>query len=566
MNRKKMIAGTVSVFSVMALAVIGMTSGKSPLLYAFADSNNGRDVNNTITLDSNTLTGAGAEFGNGSFDVETNVHNSVGFEFKYGKASDGNLISLGKTLNDNPDETNFYIGNTDPITSVTGINVTFANNTTLFFFASYDNVTYYKLDVLTASQTVTVGNGYFYFRFVNANCDNSDAVITSIVYNYTCSESDYSDELSDLTSAQRINAQPLAQTAVTEDTSVYHDDFNSRKSLRITAPINDTIDDSDHMYLWSFSLKLPKVYTVAQIKSMTLTFDHNSLNTTSGTFGGSEKTYWRLCIYLSANGTSQIKNSNNKSVEAKSSDVHVGSDWRTETIHFDSASYINDLDENMEIQYLFLRPAYVNGYINIDQMRVTLNHSYPSYQVPEAWKYTNNNLTVTAADNVKDTNANVTATDVSTAHGDGVRITATGGNVAQYTRFASIVLDKSFNFEMSKTVAGTLSFYLNYAGVTCTDASLTKFVIMQLCQSGTSESKRATAEVRTEVAAVTLDKTDIENKWVKVTYHFDKLEPLTSTTFDRLNFKTVGTSYFTLNQGEYFEFVGFSYTNLVKPA
>lgn len=517
-------------------------------------------ASSSLTLDSGTDTGATGEYGNGSFEVSTSAGNTVGWEYKYGKAKDGGLISLGTTAVENPDETNYYIGNTDPITSVTGITINFESDTKLFFFASADGTNYYKLETITESKKVTIGNNYFYFRFVNANCNLSKIDITSIVVDYDCVAADYTDELSDLTSATRINAGMLAESSVTMDSVNYQNGLNSTKSLKITAPISENPDNADNMYMYSFSLALPRAYTIAEIKNMSVTFSFTTDNNTK--FNDSHD-FVRLYFYFSTSGYSQIKTSASKNVEANTGDLANNvAGWRSATVDFSGASNIADLDEETSISYLYIRPAYVNGSINIDQMRVGFNRTYPEFTIPSEWKRSAN-LTLTTAANIKDLNASVSSTDVTgTDHGDGVRITA-NANVAQYTRYVSIYLGHTFNFDLSKSNEATISFWFNFGGATCTNH--TKSVNMQLCNGDpVNSSNRTSNEFRTDAASITLDTSDTANGWIKITIRVEKLSLLNNGSFDRINIKTVSSSYLTLNSGEYYEFTSFSYSGLVE--
>ncbi|MBO5577688.1 MAG: hypothetical protein J5955_01065 [Bacilli bacterium] len=318
------------------------------------------DANDThsLVLNSSTSTGLTSEYGNGTFITNTEKGNEVTWSYNYGKASDGNLIELGKNEIGFPAATQFSIGNASPITSINSISVVIGENDTLLVFGSHDNSTFYKLDYLTQATAVnfTGANEYHYVRFANGNQDKVSVTISSISVSYDCVAADYSDELSDV-SSETILAD--GSHVLSYDNTEYIDGLNSRQSLKITGQAGTAQND--------FSISLGKSIPSSEIIRHNFEFYCNTLHSENYDSGHS---YIRFLVYP---GVGSGRNSGKKYIQTEN--IKCGYDWTRVIVDF---STLTDITAGEKINSLYVRAVYINGYALLDQARIIMNDTYPA--------------------------------------------------------------------------------------------------------------------------------------------------------------------------------------------
>lgn len=316
------------------------------------------DANDThsLVLNSSTSTGLTSEYGNGTFITNTEKGNKVTWSYNYGKASDGNLIELGKNEIGFPAATQFSIGNASPITSINSISVVIGENDTLLVFGSHDNSTFYKLDYLTQATAVnfTGANEYHYVRFANGNQDKVSVTISSISVSYDCVAADYSDELSDI-SSKTILAD--SSHILSYDDTEYMDGLNSNKSLK--ASING------ETYL-DFCVDLGRAIPSSEITRYSVEFYCNTLHNENY---DSNHSYMRFLVYPGVNSGRNTEKENIQTANIKN-----GNSWTSVYVDF---SGLKKEIVGQTINSLYIRAYYVKGYVLIDQARVYMNDTYP---------------------------------------------------------------------------------------------------------------------------------------------------------------------------------------------
>ncbi len=345
------IVGT-SISLALGGALLANKTVSSPLFHA------GALDTHSMLLNSSTLTDLTSEYGSGTFTTNTDRGNEVSWSYNYGKASDGNLIELGKNEIGFPAATQFSIGNASPITSITSISVVIGETDALFAFGSHDNSTFYKLGYLTKATALnfTGANEYHYVRFANAKEDKTSVTISSISVNYDCVAADYSDELSDI-SSKAILAD--GSSVLSHDTTEYINGLNSNQSLKIAHTGSDYAD---------FCLDLGKSIPSSEIARYSLEFYCNTLHNEDY---DAKHNYMRFLVYP---GVGSGRNSGKKHIQTEN--IKNGNDWTRVIVDF---SGLSDIAPDETINSIYFREYYVNGYVLVDQVRIRMNDTYPSF-------------------------------------------------------------------------------------------------------------------------------------------------------------------------------------------
>ena len=309
------IVGT-SISLALGGALLANKTVSSPLFHA------GALDTHSMLLNSSTLTDLTSEYGSGTFTTNTDRGNEVSWSYNYGKASDGNLIELGKNEIGFPAATQFSIGNASPITSITSISVVIGETDALFAFGSHDNSTFYKLGYLTKATALnfTGANEYHYVRFANAKEDKTSVTISSISVNYDCVAADYSDELSDI-SSKAILAD--GSSVLSHDTTEYINGLNSNQSLKIAHTGSDYAD---------FCLDLGKSIPSSEIARYSLEFYCNTLHNEDY---DAKHNYMRFLVYP---GVGSGRNSGKKHIQTEN--IKNGNDWTRVIVDFSGLSDI----------------------------------------------------------------------------------------------------------------------------------------------------------------------------------------------------------------------------------
>ena len=339
---KKFFGVGLSIFLASTLIITGIVLGNQP-----NDVIRLKATGLSLNLSNGDISNLTDSYKNDVFTSKTTSNNDVDWEYKYAKASAG-LIELGKNKVGIPDSTNFYIGNTSPITSISELTVNFSGATTAYLYGSSNSTDYYLVDLLTSNTPSTRIADYLYFRIVNGNQDVTPMTINSITVEYDCSPSDYSDEGIDITSHAILQD---SGDVLSLDTITYMDDFRSSQSLKIVS--NDQNND------WVISLN--HSYTGLEIKKSNLTFYVNAANNTQ--YDGSHN-YIRFLIYP-ASGTTRNKNK----VYFQTGNINNGSGWTKVTVPFTNLTTIGDAET---INSLYIRSFYVTTGVNLDQMHLNL--------------------------------------------------------------------------------------------------------------------------------------------------------------------------------------------------
>lgn len=396
-NKKKFVLmGTVAsgVIACMGVALLHNSNIVSNVINVAHQS---RGDNNSLVISSTSLV-TSPTFTNGSFYVATNENNNIKFVYDEGKSNANGLITLDKTYNGNPFASHCYVGNDDPITSTTKIDVTFKGGR-ITVFASNDKVTYHKVDILesngeSASKvSMTLGYGYLYYQFANGNqYEGKEIDINSIEFTYSCLETDYSVEASDMTEVFTLNGAAAVGGGVALDTSTHFDAFNGRESLKFTSPVtvNPGTEDEETYVMndstssrWQFGIHLPRKMKGSELYNMKLSMKCES----SLTSKGDNKTV-ELRIYPSTKYWSYENSS--LCVRVYPSAGHEG--WYDLSVNFSASSISlnSDTYKDTEFQYLFIRPNHVApvgeadyGYLFIDEMRLDYVNDYPEFDSSE---------------------------------------------------------------------------------------------------------------------------------------------------------------------------------------
>lgn len=350
---------SLSIFAIAAAAtslVVGAVTFANHSVNDLFKNADASDMH-SLVLNSSTTTGLTNEYGSGSFTTNTDKQNEVTWSYSYGKASDGNLIELGKNEIGFPAATQFSIGNASPITSINSISVVIGENDTLLVFGSHDNSTFYKLDYLTQATAVnfTGANEYHYVRFANGNQDKVSITISSISVSYDCVAADYSDELSDV-SSETILAD--GSHVLSYDNAEYIDGLNSRQSLKITGQAGTAQND--------FSISLGKSIPSSEIVRYNFEFYCNTLH--SENYDGSHS-YIRFLVYP---GVGSGRNSGKKYIQT--ANFNTGNDWTKIVVDFSS---LEGVASGETINSIYFRAVYINGYALVDQARIVMNDTYP---------------------------------------------------------------------------------------------------------------------------------------------------------------------------------------------
>lgn len=372
-----------SIFSVAVVCLAGVVGSDSFL--SFANFTDGRGENNTLTINSTSYV-VSQSYSDGVFEVNTPYGNSVAFEYKQGKSNDNGLITLNKNYVGNSLPDYCYVGNDDPITSVSSISVDYTGGT-LTLFASNNNTDFFKVDVFTSSGTTVLGNNYLYFRFANGNHTETPLNLNSIVFSYQCVLDDDSSEASDMSNNFTLNGAAAVAGGVAADTSVYSDTYNSRQSIKFTSPVSDgettyVMGDST-AHRWQFGWHLPRKILGSDLHNMKL----NMLVNSELTSKGDSKTV-ELRIYPSTKYWTY--QDSGACVRVYPSAGKTG--WYELTVDFSSSSTKLNSDslKDIEFEYLFVRPNHVapvgeasEGYLYVDELRLEYIQNYPAFDSSE---------------------------------------------------------------------------------------------------------------------------------------------------------------------------------------
>ena len=349
-NIKILAASTLAVSLAVGGAIFAGRTSSGSLFNAKATDSN------VITLNSSTVTRLTNEYANGVFTTNTSKGNEINWSYNYGKSSEENLIELGKNIVGFASATECSIGNTSPITSITSISVAIGENDKLLVYGSHDNSTFYKLDYLTQATALnfTSANEYHYVRFANGNQDKTSVTITSIGINYGCVASDYSDELSDI-SSKTI----LADSAhlLSYDNTEYLNYFNSSRSLKIASSGDQNND---------FCVALGKSIPSSEFVRYTFEFYCNTLHNENF---DEKHSYMRFSIYP---GVGSGRNTGKVYIQTEN--INNGSDWTKVVVNFSEKT---DIAPGETINSIYFRIFYTNGYVLIDQARLFINDTYP---------------------------------------------------------------------------------------------------------------------------------------------------------------------------------------------
>lgn len=381
MNRRNKIIGIVSGTAMLFASAFLALSTNDLKTVMFRATSSGRGGDNTLSLSSTSYVTT-ESFTSGSFDVFTPSGNPITFSYVDGKSNSNGLITLDKTYVGNSFADYCYIGNDDAITSVSSISVNFDGGT-LVVFASNNKTDFYKVDVLTASGSTVLGNGYLYYRFVNGNHTTTPINLNSISFDYSCVPDDDSSEASDMSNNFTLNGKAAVAGGVALDTSTHCDAYNSSQSLKFTSPFTveeESIAMGDSTaYMWQFGWHLPRKMTGEELHNMKISMKVNSELTSKG----DGKTV-EIAIYPSTKYYSYASNS--VRVKVYPSAGKVG--WYDMSVDFSTSSTKLNSDDykNVEFEYLFVRPNHVapvesatEGYLFVDELRLEYVHDYPVF-------------------------------------------------------------------------------------------------------------------------------------------------------------------------------------------
>ena len=415
------------------------------------------------------------------------------FEYAYGKANDGGLITLGKNKVGFSSPSSFYIGNVDPITSIASITVGLSGSDSLLLYVSTDGTNYYKMDVInTSNSSFTTANKYQFFRLANGYATNDDVSISSITINYQCELEDDTDELSDITS----NAI-LSGTVASTYTLNYHNGHNSSQCLKIE---HDNSANSADIIIDLGGISIP----VEEIGRYNVEFYANSEN--NANYDASHS-YTRFLLYP-AMGTTRNKNSK----YLQTANFSNGSGWTKYTYNLGS---ISDLKEGEVYTSIYLREFYVNGFVLLDQFRIYLNDSYPAFDSEtfntyEADDISNNQLlygygTVTSGVSTSVSSTNSVQSNIVTIDSDW-RMWHYAGSHADEDATGLVI---SFDIAFADIVSGRTRANFTYQYVYNDNGELYKYI--------TPEIGGLTSGTTTKGVTVT----DLDNGFRRVVIDFD---------------------------------------------
>ena len=311
----------------------------------------------TMILNSTTATGATSEFGNGTFEVSTpSGQSEVEWEFNDAKDYDTGLLTLNKTRLGLLGDDTCYIGNVDPITSISSITVGLGSGDKVLLFASPDGTNYYKMGLITeANATFTLANDYQFFRLVNGYQSITHVNIQSLSITYACNANEDTDEISDITSNNIL----VTGSVASHTTDSFKNGYKSSQSLKIAADGSSNSAD--------FVIELGRSVPATELGRYNLEFFINSQNTEN--YDGSHA-YTRLLLYPGVNSS---RNTNKKYLQT--ANFNNGQDWTKVTYNLGS---ITGLDQTETYNSLYIRETYVKGYLLLDQCRIYMNDSYPA--------------------------------------------------------------------------------------------------------------------------------------------------------------------------------------------
>lgn len=498
--------------SITALAVFTITA---VLVTNNLDRNSGVDLHgtkateHTLTLNSGTATGLTASFGDAAFDLDTDGGNTVGWEVKNGKTMAGGLVTLGKNTHGNANHSNYYIGNTDPITSINNVTVSVGDGETIVLFGSNNNSAFYKIDFLTSSNpSSTVASNYHYLRFVNGSQVKDNVNITSISITYSCVAADYTDEISDITSHTILKDD---DSAVSYDTESLIAGFNSTKSMKITK--TDVSQYDIVVSLGVFSIP------ATSLGNYQLEFYVNGANNTAQ----SGKNYFHVWAYP-ATGTKR-----NTSGGYFALTVNNGTAWTKHTLDLSTLTS-GSLLESETYNSLYIRIRYLNGSVGLDQMRIAYKSTYPTYSPV----LDNDDLAI--ASNVvlppsKNGDAYAASDDLDYVYNDGVL--ATSNSSLKFT--ANKVVSWSTNsvslggtFDIVNDAAKVLEFYVYFGGVKGSEASASTNLRIQLAHPKDSWSIKSSTAKNAHVEGSGL--TTLGEGWYKYSYPISDFDPMSNGT------------------------------------
>lgn len=331
---------------------------------AFTNNNNlmtvGEDIPYcaNLNLEDSNLT---SSFSSGSYSTHTSGQGEM--EWVYNRAKlDHNVVVLGRLSSGNSTMSEGYIGNNLPITSVKSISITFLGSY-ITLYASSDNIEFHRIETVlggaaTVTRTFSTGAGkYHYFRFASGDRDMGNVEISNITISYSCDPTDYTPELSDISSA----TSDLKGAA----TVVSAEDFAPFSETASTSLIKFT-SGSTYAYF-----NLPKTIPVSEVDRYQIRMHWNIDYATLSDGKGTTKTTSYCAFQLGRNNSSKTQSTTTANQATKGSG------------YVNSATPLSDCvikDSATEFDQIFIRinRAIDSGYVLLDGVYLEEIDSYPT--------------------------------------------------------------------------------------------------------------------------------------------------------------------------------------------